>query len=243
MPRPPSRRARISAQVMLRTRRRTRALPATCQQRRLLWPRVPSACLNLPGCLAGATKWKRRRRRHTWDRGEVFTRQKSQVRSLSRPPAKMLPTLAPAGRLPEDLPEDHRQESSTLGQRGSIRPVGGPATVGRGAAAAGMQLASLEDPIALVQFRWGDRFRDLKGERQPCVDRLDDPSGHLWGGVPVAGANAATTLEFPAAAALVPMSSSITQAGMPASSSQVEKLCRRSCGPRSCRCARSLWAR
>jgi hypothetical protein len=66
-----------------------------------------------------------------------------------------------------------------------------------------VQLASLEDPIALVQFRWGDRFRDLEGERQPCVERLDDSGGHLWGGVSVAGADAATTLELPAAAALV----------------------------------------
>jgi citrate lyase subunit beta/citryl-CoA lyase len=34
------------------------------------------------------------------------------------------------------------------------------------------------------------------------------------------------------------MSSSITRAGMPASSRQVEKVCRRSCGPRSCRLSR-----
>jgi len=75
--------------------------------------------------------------------------------------------------------------------------------LGRGVAAAGVQLASLEDPIALVQFRWGDRFRDTESERQPCVERLDDSGGHLWGGVPVAGADAAATLELPAAAALV----------------------------------------
>jgi hypothetical protein len=66
--------------------------------------------------------------------------------------------------------------------------------LGRGAAAAGVQLASLEDLIALVQIRWGDRFRDLEGERQACVERLDDSGGHLWGGVPVAGADAAATL-------------------------------------------------
>ena len=62
--------------------------------------------------------------------------------------------------------------------------------MGRGAAAAGVQLALLEDPIALVQFRWGDRFRDIESERQPCVERLEDSGGHLGGGVPVAGADA-----------------------------------------------------
>jgi hypothetical protein len=94
---------------------------------------------------------------------------------------------------------------STPGQRGSIRTHwwAGP-QVGRGAAAAGVRLASLEDPIALVQFHWGDRFRDLEGERQPDVERLDDSGGHLGGGVPVAGADAAATLQLPAAAALVP---------------------------------------
>jgi len=66
-----------------------------------------------------------------------------------------------------------------------------------------VELAALEDPIALVQFRWGDRFRDMERERQPGVERLDDSGGHLWGGVPVAGADAAATLELPAAAALV----------------------------------------
>ena len=55
--------------------------------------------------------------------------------------------------------------------------------LGRGAAAAGVQLASLEDPIALVQFRWRDRFRDMESERQPSVERLEDSDGHLWGGV------------------------------------------------------------
>jgi hypothetical protein len=67
-----------------------------------------------------------------------------------------------------------------------------------------VQLASLEDPIALVQFCWGDRFRDLERDGQSDVDRLDDPGGHLRGGVPVAGADAAATLQLPAAAALVP---------------------------------------
>jgi hypothetical protein len=67
-----------------------------------------------------------------------------------------------------------------------------------------VQLASPEDPIALVQFCGGDRFRDLERDGQSDVDRLDDPGGHLWGGVPVAGADAAATLQLPAAAALVP---------------------------------------
>ena len=66
-----------------------------------------------------------------------------------------------------------------------------------------VQLASLEDPIALVQFRWGDRFRDMERERQPGVERLDDPGGHLRGGVSVAGTDAAATLQLPTAAALV----------------------------------------
>ena len=82
-------------------------------------------------------------------------------------------------------------------------PSPGRPRLGRGAAAAGVQLASLEDPIALFQFRWGDRFRDLESERQPSVERLDDSGGHLWGGVPVAGADAAATLQLPTAAALV----------------------------------------
>ena len=56
-----------------------------------------------------------------------FTRQRPQVRSLSRPPAKTLPRPDPQGRLPEDLPEDHRLEVVDPGQRGSIRAVGGPA--------------------------------------------------------------------------------------------------------------------
>jgi hypothetical protein len=44
-----------------------------------------------------------------------------------------------------------------------------------GAAEAGVQLAALEDPIALVRLGWGDRFRHLEDERQSAVDRLDDP--------------------------------------------------------------------
>ena len=64
----------------------------------------------------------------------AFTRQKSQVRSLSRPPAQTLPGPAPAGRLPEDLPEDHRldvvdpwsawldQTRCRAGQGGSCAP-------------------------------------------------------------------------------------------------------------------------
>ena len=46
-------------------------------------------------------------------------------------------------------------------------------------------------------------MRDLEDKRQPEVDRLDDPGRHLLGGVPVAGADAAATVQLPAAAALV----------------------------------------
>ena len=46
-------------------------------------------------------------------------------------------------------------------------------------------------------------MRDLEDERQPEVDRLDDPGSHLWGGAPIAGADAAATVQLPPAAALV----------------------------------------
>lgn len=40
-------------------------------------------------------------------------------------------------------------------------------------------------------------MRDLEDERQPEVDRLDDPGSHLWGGAPIAGADAAATVQLP----------------------------------------------
>jgi hypothetical protein len=58
--------------------------------------------------------------------------------------------------------------------------------------------------VAPVKLEWGDRFRDLEGEGQSPVECLDNSGGHLRGGVPVAGADAAATLQFPVAAALVP---------------------------------------
>src|SRR5829696_6408071 len=56
----------------------------------------------------------------------TFTRQRPQVRNLSRPPAKTPPRLDPSGRLPEDLPEDHGLRVVERGQPGSIRAVGEP---------------------------------------------------------------------------------------------------------------------
>ena len=104
-----------------------------------------------------------------------------------------------------------------------------------------VQLASLEHPISPVKFGWGDRLGDLEGEGQSLVECLDNSGGHLRGGVPVAGADAAATLPLPQwRLRSSSISSSMTRAGMPSSSSQVEKLCRRSWGPPSRRCARSF---
>jgi hypothetical protein len=69
----------------------------------------------------------------------AFTRQKSQVRSLSRPPAKTPPRAARTGRLPEDLPEDHglgclQSRSAWLGP--SCRRVNEQLRLGRAAAGA-----------------------------------------------------------------------------------------------------------
>jgi hypothetical protein len=81
---------------------------------------------------------------------------------------KRPPSLRRSGRLPEDLPEDRRLASVARSD-----PLAGRPTVGRGPATAGVELAALEDPIALVQFRWGDRIRGLERERQPCVEPLE----------------------------------------------------------------------
>jgi hypothetical protein len=66
-----------------------------------------------------------------------------------------------------------------------------------------VRLASLEHPISPIKFGWDDRLGDLEGERQSLVERLDNSGGHLRGGMPVAGADAAATLPLPVAAALV----------------------------------------
>src|SRR4029453_17708325 len=50
-----------------------------------------------------------------------FTRQRPQVRNLSRPPAKTPPRLTRPGRLPEDLPEDHG-----LGRLRTLASLAGP---------------------------------------------------------------------------------------------------------------------
>ena len=55
---------------------------------------------------------------------------------------------------------------------------------------------SLEHLVTPVELSWGDRCRDLEGERQSGVERLDDSGSHLRGGVSVAGADAAATLEL-----------------------------------------------
>jgi hypothetical protein len=72
-----------------------------------------------------------------------------------------------------------------------------------GAPEVGVELASLEHLPTPAELGWGDVFRDLEGERQSPVDRLDDPGGHIRGGVPVPGADAAATLQVPAAGALM----------------------------------------
>jgi hypothetical protein len=104
--------------------------------------------------------------------------------------------------LPEDLPEDPA-DASTQVSGGRLSLLANQPQLCAGAAEAGVQLASLEDPITLVQSGWDDRLRHLDGDRQPDVDRLHDPSGHRRGGVLIAGADAAATLQFPSAAALV----------------------------------------
>ena len=106
-----------------------------------------------------------------------------------------------------------------------------------------VQLASLEHPISPVEFGWGDRLGDLEGEGQPLVERLDDSGGHLRGGVPVAGADAAATLQLPVAAALVTHQLIDHPGGDALVLQPGRKLCRRSWGPRSRRCARSFRAR
>jgi hypothetical protein len=106
-----------------------------------------------------------------------------------------------------------------------------------------VRLASLEHPISPIKFGWDDRLGDLEGERQSLVERLDNSGGHLRGGMPVAGADAAATLPFPVAAALVTHrliddpggDALVLQPGREA----VPKIV----GPRSRRCARSVRAR
>ena len=48
-----------------------------------------------------------------------------------------------------------------------------------------------------------DLLSHVESDHQPGLERLGHPGGHLWGGVAVAGADAAAALEFPVAAALV----------------------------------------
>jgi hypothetical protein len=90
------------------------------------------------------------------------------------------------------------------GQRRSIRAVGEPTNteplVRRGGRAVRVWL---EHPVSRVHLGSGGLFSDVEGKRQSCVERLDHPGGHPWGGVPIAGADAAATLQLPTATALV----------------------------------------
>jgi hypothetical protein len=54
-----------------------------------------------------------------------------------------------------------------------------------------------EHPVTPAELSWGDRFRELEGERQSPVERMDDSVGHLRGGVPVAGADPAANPPAP----------------------------------------------
>jgi hypothetical protein len=99
-----------------------------------------------------------------------FTRQRPQVRNLSRPPAQTASQPPPLGPLARRPPPGCGRPLASVARSD---PLAGRPTVGRGPATAGVELAALEDPIALVQFRWGDRIRGLERERQPCVEPLE----------------------------------------------------------------------
>jgi hypothetical protein len=61
----------------------------------------------------------------------------------------------------------------------------------------------LEHPGPPTWFGLADLLSHLEGDHQPGLERLDHPGGHLWGGVAVAGTDAAAALELPVTAALV----------------------------------------
>jgi hypothetical protein len=91
-------------------------------------PRIASRrmCWLLWLCLStcGVVMWRPAMPGSRCGGGEVFTRQRPQVRNLSRPPAKTLRSLRRSGRLPEDLPEDWGLRVPASGQRRSIRAAG-----------------------------------------------------------------------------------------------------------------------
>jgi hypothetical protein len=155
---------------------------------------------------------------------------------------KTLPSLDLSGRLPEDLPEDH-------GVRGRTRPAWLDSSHRRAnqqlrlVLPCGVELASLEHPVSQVRLGSSGRFSDVEGKRQSCVECLDHPGGHPRGGVPIPGADATAPVQLPAATALVAhqlidhprRDALVLQPGREA----VPKIV----GLRSCRCARSVWAR
>jgi len=99
-----------------------------------------------------------------------FTRQRPQVRNLSRPPAQtgsQPPSLGPfARRFARRPPPGCGRPLASLARSD---PLAAGQQTGRGAAAAGVQLAPLEDPIALVQFLY--HFKAVLGRRRPLVVR------------------------------------------------------------------------
>jgi len=66
-----------------------------------------------------------------------------------------------------------------------------------------------------------DLLSDLQDHREALLDGRGDAGGHLGGGVPVVGAHGAAPQLAAATGGFVAISSSMTRAGMPASSSQV----------------------
>jgi len=141
--------------------------------------------------------------RAAWGGRTRFTRQRPQVRNLSRPPAKTPPRLDPSGRLPEDLPEDLASHARTGSPWLDPHRLGVTERLGPHAAEVGEQLPLLEHPPSHVQVGWSELLGDAEGEGKSRVQRLDHPGGHLRGGVPVVGADATATLQLSTAAALV----------------------------------------
>jgi hypothetical protein len=72
-------------------------------------------------------------------------------------------------------------------------------------------------------------FRRGQDDYQALLDRGYDAGGHLWGGVAVVGPDGAARCRPERPLVWWPINSSTTWAGMPASSSQVEKVWRKSC--------------
>jgi hypothetical protein len=68
----------------------------------------------------------------------------------------------------------------------------------------GSLAACLEHPDrSPIQVNLDDFLGHLEHDRQPRLDCVNDPGGHVGGGVPVAGADAAAAVQLAVAAALV----------------------------------------